>query len=323
MKKKKKDGPSFAFLCKEEVSSRPFEDDEIRPFLSAFCRQNGSYRISQGNPELDFSCESAKLAKLLYDLGKRRYGVSARFAYSKSMGFYKRTKYHVLFPNPEEMMQDLEVDFLEHVKPNECVKSMGQYPAFLMGAFCASGSVNDPTSSNYHLEISHYDEREAKWLYHIFQKANGGQFHPKMIKRRNQNVIYLKRAEEISDFLIAMGATQCCLKFEDIRVSRDFSNIGNRLAILDQANLDKSMLASKKQIQYIEDYAGRIGWEHVRNPKLNLLMHLRLEHQEASLDDLARMMSEEFASTITKSNVNHLFRFLKQEYEAHHGEDHA
>ena len=318
---KKKEGPSFAFLCKEEVASKEFDDDEIRPFLSAFCRQNGSFRISGGVSELDFSCESAKIARLIYGLGKRRYGVSARFAYSRSMGFYKRTKYHVLFPNPERIMEDLEIAFLERIRPNECVKSVTQYPAFLAGAFCASGSVNDPSSSNYHLEITHYDERDAKWLLHLFAKTNGGQFHPRLIQRRNQYVIYLKKSEEISDFLIAIGATQCCLKFEDIRVSRDFSNIGNRLEILDRANLDKSMSASKQQILYIEDYMNRVGVEHIHNPKLRLLMDLRLENPEASMDELAKLMSEEFAMTISKSNVNHLFRFLKQEYEAAHGKN--
>ena len=318
---KTKEGPSFAFLTKEEIAERHFEDDEIQPFLSAFCRQNGSFRLSAGGGELDFSCESAKLAKLIYELGKRRYGLSARFSYSKSMGFYKRTKYHVLFPDPERIMQDLEIDFLFHIKPSECVKGSTQINAFLSGAFCASGSVNDPVSSNYHLEITHYDEREAKWLLHIFAKANSNQFHPKLIKRRNQFVIYIKRSEEISDFLILMGATQSCLKFEDIRVSRDFSNIGNRLQILDQANLDKSLLASSKQILYIEDYKNRVGLEHIHNPKLKLLMELRLAHQEASLDELATMMSEELATTISKSNVNHLFRFLKQQYEANNGEN--
>ena len=319
---KKKEGPSFAFLCKEEIAQREFADDEIRPFLSAFARLSGSYRISGSGPELDFSSESAKVARLIYDLGKRRYGVSARFSYSKSMGFYKRTKYHVLFPNPDEIMDDLEVDFLERKKPIECVKSATQYPSYLMGAFCASGSVNDPNSTNYHLEVSLYDEKEAKWLLQIFHKTSGGhQFEAKLAKRRSQFIVYIKRAEQISDFLILMGATNCCLKFEDVRVSRDFANIGNRLAILDQANFDKTMAAVSRQVAYIEDYAKRVGWNHINNPKLKLLMELRLQHQEASMDELARMMSEEFASTISKSNVNHLFRFLKQEYEDHHGKD--
>lgn len=318
---KKKEGPSFAFLCKEEIASRDFSDDEIRPFLSAFCRQNGSFRMAGGVDELDFSCESAKVAKLIYELGKRRYGISARFSYSRSMGFYKKMKYHVLFSSPETIMDDLEIAFLERIRPNEVVKSVSHYPAFLMGAFCASGSVNDPSSSNYHLEITHYDERDAKWLLHIFAKANGGQFHPRLIKRRNQFVVYIKKAEEIADFLIAIGATQCCLKFEDVRVSRDFSNIGNRLEILDRANLDKSMSASRMQALYIEDYLSRVGMERIKNQKLKLLIQLRMDNEEASMEELAHLMSEELAMTVTKSNVNHLFRFLKQEYEAHHGKD--
>lgn len=319
--KKTVEAPSFAFLCKEEVASREFQEEEIRPFLSAFCRLNGTFRISQGASELDLSCESARTAKTIYEIVKTRYGVASRFAYSRSMGFYRRTKYHCLVPNPDEILEDLEIDLYEKRRPLESVHGQTGYASYLMGAFCAAGSVNDPSSTNYHLEISYGDEREARWLLQIFAKASSGRFHPKIIKRRNQHVVYIKRAEEISDFLILVGATECCLRFEDVRVSRDFSNIGNRLNILDQANFKKAVESAHKQALYIEDYVERIGWEHVNNPKLSFLMHARLENMDATMGELAHMMSEEFATTISKSNINHLFRFLKQEYETHHGEN--
>ena len=43
-------------------------------------------------------------------------------------------------------------------------------------------------------------------------------------------------------------------------------------------------------------------------------MRLRLDHQDATLEELAKLLSEELNTTISKSNVNHLFRNLNYEY---------
>ena len=44
----------------------------------------------------------------------------------------------------------------------------------------------------------------------------------KIIKRRNQYVVYLKKAQEIADFIAGIGATNCYLEFEDYRMTRDY-----------------------------------------------------------------------------------------------------
>jgi DNA-binding transcriptional regulator WhiA len=66
-------------------------------------------------------------------------------------------------------------------------------------------------------------------------------------------------------------------------------------------------------------FAEEVGLENISNPKMRLLMELRLSHEDASLEELANLMSEELASTVTKSNVNHLFRAIHQKYEETHG----
>lgn len=75
----------------------------------------------------------------------------------------------------------------------ECCKR-----AFLAGIFLSGGSVNNPETSNYHLELS-VDEEE----YALFIQELMNYFHlnAKMTKRRNKYVIYLKSAEKIGDFL--------------------------------------------------------------------------------------------------------------------------
>jgi len=306
---------SFAREAKEEITRQNWSDEMKRSILSAFIKINGHIRLSSGKESLELSSENAQIAKTLYSYIHNLYGVEVRFAYTRGIGFHKRVKYHVLVDDPESLLGDLEVDFLEGKIPHNPVANDLLSAAYLAGGFLASGSVNDPKSSNYHLEIALNDGNFAKWFSHLLNKVQGHQFNSKVSKRRGQYIVYLKRSDQISDFLVLVGAPDSCLEFENVRVDRDFANIGNRLQNLDTANMGKTLEAAKRQKAEIEFFVKTVGWERIDNPKLKSLMKLRLEHEDATLDELAEMLSEELAATVTKSNINHLFRYIHQEYQ--------
>lgn len=69
--------------------------------------------------------------------------------------------------------------------------------AYLAGAFLSCGSVNNPETSNYHLEMSFNEEEFAQFISKIM---NDFELNAKMIKRRNKYVVYLKSSEKIGDF---------------------------------------------------------------------------------------------------------------------------
>jgi DNA-binding protein WhiA len=164
------------------------------------------------------------------------------------------------------------------------------------------------------LEIALADEGFAKALSHEWNKAANHQFNSKIVKRRQQFVVYLKRSDEISDFLILIGAKEACLQFENVRVDRDFANIDNRLRNIDTANYAKTEKAAERQVEEIHYFLKTLGYDRIDNPKLKALMALRLAHPDATLDELRVLLSEELNTAISKSNVNHLFRYLDQEY---------
>jgi len=313
----KENKPSFAMEAKEEIAQIEFPPSCQASFLSAFARINGSIRLSAMGEELDLSSESAKIAKALYLMASSLLGRQPRFSYSRGIGFRKKMKYHVLVPEAPAVLERLEVDYFSPRIPHGLVDSDEEASAYLSGAFLASGSVNDPSSSNYHLEIATNDQSYAKWLCHLLTKAQGHHFSPKVSARRNQWIVYLKKAEQISEFLVLVGATSACLKFEDVRVNRDFANIGNRLTNLDTANMSKTMEAGarqKKEIEFLLSHFPETHW----NPKERALMELRVANPEASLGELAVALSEELASTISKSNVNHIFRSIHEAYLKEH-----
>lgn len=145
-----------------------------------------------------------------------------------------------------------------------------------------------------------------------FLKYKGGEFSAKIIKRRKQFVVYIKRSAEISDFLILIGATNSALEFENVRISRDFSNIGNRLSNLDAANLVKTNNASKKQLHDIDVIDTVFGIANIKNEKQRELMKLRREFEDASLLELAEKLSNVLKISVSRSNVNHLFRAIHE-----------
>jgi DNA-binding protein WhiA len=312
---------SFAVEAKEEIARQDWGDELKRSLLSSYIKINGHLRRSEGKDSLELSSENAQIAKALYSFIHELYGLPLRFAYTRGIGFHKRVKYHVIVDDPDDILGDLEVDFLEGKIPHNAVANDDLIAAYLAGGFLAAGSVNDPKSSNYHLEVALSDENYAKWFSHILNRVTSHQFTSKVAKRRRQYIVYLKRSDQISDFLVLVGAPDACLKFENVRVDRDFANIGNRLQNLDSANFGKTMAAAKRQKEEIEYFVGTIGWDRIDNPKLKALMKLRLAHEDATLDELSEMLSDELACSVSKSNINHLFRGLHQEYlKNHHGQ---
>ncbi len=301
---------SFALQVKEEIASIPFKDELLRPFLSGFTKCNGTYRLGD---VLDLSTESSKIAKLLYQSFSSIYGVNVRFSYTKSMNFRKAVKYHCLVSEADYICSDLDVDFFSNKAPKNLLEGSNHLSSYLAGCFLAVGSVNDPKSSNYHLELALSDADYASFLCKLILKIKASKFTPKIASRRKQTIVYLKRGDQISSFLAFIGANQSCLDFENIRIDRDFANIGNRLNNLDSANMEKTLSASSRQIKEIE-YLTKKGLFEKMGLKIRTLGMLRIKNPDASLEELSKMMSDELSSEVSKSNVNHIFRKIHEEY---------
>ena len=164
-----------------------------------------------------------------------------------------------------------------------------------------------PIKTNYHLEMAFQDESFAKEVVRLVERLY---MNPKLIKRRNLYVVYLKRAQEIADFIASIGATNCYLDFENYRMTRDFYNSDNRLANCDIANAVRTNMAALSQLEDIGVIKNSIGIEVLPND-LQVLCNLRLENQESSLRELATLFSEKTNKAITKSGINHLFSKVK------------
>ena len=307
---------SFTSQVKEELVTNSYpSSDRLRALLSAFIRINGSILFRNKKTLLQLNMENAKIGQFIYQTINDIYHTDVELIVKENQKFSKNKSYSILIDESSEgIMDDLEISFLEGKISKNIVKNDDTISGYLAGAFLAAGSVNSPVTSNYHLEIALNSENYAKWLAKLFGKYKNSNIEPKITQRRDQYVIYFKKSDQISNFLIMIGAVSSCLEFEDVRADRDLNNSYNRLTNMDTANMKKTIETGLRQVEEIKLIDQLLGIDNIKNIKERELCKLRLANESASLQELAEMMSEIFKKTITKSNINHLFRSIHELY---------
>lgn len=176
--------------------------------------------------------------------------------------------------------------------------------AFLRGAFLAGGSVTDPTKG-YHMEIATTHTAVARQTYALMEEALG--FYPKQAERGGTQVLYLKQSERIADFLTYLGAPVAAMGMMEARLEKDLKNKVNRRCNCDDANTSKQVEAAQEQLAAIRVLreSGRLDG---LPPKLQQAALTREEHPEASLTELAAMMTP----PISKPAMNHRLKRLTE-----------
>lgn len=307
---------TFSQTVKEEIASNEtLSKERLLALLSAYIRINGVISFSNHKVNVILKSENAKIIKFIYKGLKDNFqDVSISLDYIKKTRGKKKMSYLLTIEDAETLLDELSVSYLEGKISKEIVYDDETIGGYLAGAFLASGSVNSPETSNYHLEICLVSENYAKWLSRLFSKYHQIEMSPKITSRRDKFIVYFKKSDQISNFLIMIGATDSCMEFENQRAYRDFSNNTNRLSNLDMANLEKTIAIAQRQIDEIKYIDEVLGIHNFHNPKKEMLCYFRLDNESLSMSELANMLSKEFGYTITKSNVNHLFRDIHDLY---------
>jgi hypothetical protein len=182
----------------------------------------------------------------------------------------------------------------EKKKKTKCCRK-----AYLRGLFLGTGTISNP-EKGYQFEIvcdSEILAGDVKRLINGFIDI-----HAKMVVRKGQYVVYIKAAGQILDILAIMGAHSHYFAFEDIRMKKELVNRANRIQNCDQANIDKTVMASEKQISDIRTVIAQNGMDNLP-VKLREIAHLRLENPEASMTEIGAMLNP----PLKKAGVNNRF----------------
>ena len=299
---------SFATEVKNELCFLDYSDNDVIVLLSGFVRNN--YSIVDGC--LVLSTENAKIARFLFSMFKRIYDVNVIINQGSMNNFKKKSSYNVVISDKVSfILNDLMIidyDGNETFIDDLFVYNEDLKRDYLRGCFLASGSVNDPKTSRYHLEFLVDRIIDAKFISSLLSVFY---INSKIIDRDKGYMVYVKEAEKIGDFLRVISANKAVMYYEDIRIYRDHKNMTNRLNNCEQANVDKIIDASSKQIEDINIIVNKLGLDLVDSKVKDVIVY-RLKYPEVSLGELSNIMSYETGKSITKSGLNHRFRKIHE-----------
>lgn len=301
---------SFTSEIKKELINLKEKDCCIQAELAAIIRMNGV--ISTVNPAitLDIQTESAAIARRIFTLVKTIFTGPIDLLVRKKMKLKKNNVYIVrINKQVTTLLEKLQIEHeqdgfeqkdLSHSLQEECCKR-----AYLRGSFIARGSINNPETSSYHLELFNLDQDHNHVLC---QLLNEFQLRARELQRRNGYIVYMKEAEKIAEFLKLIGAHNALFKFEDARIVRDMRNSVNRIVNCETANLNKTISASVRQIESIKFIQNSTGLE-VLPDKLQEIARTRLEYPEVTLKELGELLP---SGKLSKSGVNHRLKKIEQ-----------
>lgn len=151
------------------------------------------------------------------------------------------------------------------------------------GAFLAHGSLTEPGRS-CSLEVTCPGPEAALALVGAARRLG---LTAKAREVRNTDRVVIRDADAIAQLLTRMGAHQTLLVWEERRMRKEVRATANRLANFDDANLRRSAQAAVAAGARVERALEILGEEVPEH--LEYAGRLRLQHKQASLDELGRL----------------------------------
>lgn len=167
---------------------------------------------------------------------------------------------------------------------------------FLRGVFLVCGIAADP-NKGYHLEFSVGGEEKTENLCRLMRESG---MNIKQSCRKGKYLLYTKDSESISDILTFIGAMISSMEIMNAKIYKDVRNNVNRAVNCESANIDKTIAASRKQLEDIE-YIDRVRGLGILTDDLRAIAELRKDNAELSLSEIGKLLDPE----ISRSGVYH------------------
>lgn len=307
---------SFAAETKNELSRVVVEKKCcMLAEISGFLRVSGSIRLAGGGKmRIVITTENPAVARHYKRLIKEYFQIDTELEVEECPPPKKGHQYLLTIGPEMRSEQILRETGILLVREGNNYISDGIYTdlirtkccrkAYLRGIFMGAGTMNDPEKS-YHLEFvcnSKNLAMDLKKLINTFVDLTA-----KVVERKGQYIVYMKKAEYISDMLALIGAHSQVFEFENVRIKKELMNETVRLTNCDSANTDRALDASQKQIENIKKIERMKGLDYLPE-KLKQAAVMRLEHPDANLTQLGEMMNP----PMKKSGINNRMRKIEE-----------
>ena len=300
---------SYAKILKEEISALKLSDLENLAEVSAFLNLNAEVIIQRKETFIDFKTSNPTIAKRFLMLIKQLYKSEVELITKKEETLKKKKTIYVrILTNVSKILSEHPILDNKTFERELLLESDETKMAYLRGAFLASGSVNDPKTSEYHLEMFSLNPNEVIFIQKIINHFG---YNSRISARRKGFIVYLKDQESISYLIQMIGGQKAFLDFQDLVIQRDFNNSINRVINCELANEKKILDNANQQLKEIMIIEHNIKMVSITD-KILKVMELRKEYKDVSLNQLVNIYKEKYNEPITKSGLNHRFARIKE-----------
>ena len=260
-----------------------------RAEVASLLRFAGGLHIVSGRvvveAEVDLGIIARRLRKDIFDL----YGYNAVVHVLSASGIRKSTRYVVRVAKDGEALArqtgllDLRGRPVRGLPAQVVGGSVADAEAAWRGAFLAHGSLTEPGRSSA-LEVSCPGPEAALALVGAARRLG---VSAKAREVRGADRVVVRDGEAIGALLTRMGAQDTRLTWEERRMRREVRATANRLANFDDANLRRSAraaVAAAARVERALEILGDTVPDH-----LAAAGKLRVEHRQASLEELGRL----------------------------------
>ncbi|MCI7685690.1 MAG: DNA-binding protein WhiA [Eubacteriales bacterium] len=320
---------SFSSELKGELARINVENkDHMLAEISGFLRVSGSLRLAGGGKFSILAATENPAVARHYKMLIRDYfdcnpglevgmsqmpGKAEKKGYRYALRIRPEDKSEKILRETGMMLIREGNDYLSDGIYQPIVRNKGCKKAYIRGLFLGCGTISDP-HKGYHMEFV-LDSKQVAWdlkkLIGTFTDLSAS-----VTERGSDWVVYIKKADYIGDMLGIMGASNSMLEFENIKIERGIKGEAARIANCDNANVDRALNASERQLRDIRVIQEKMGIDGLPE-QLRQVAVLRLERPEASLTEIGEALNP----PIQKGGVNKRFRRIHQLAEETLGEE--
>ena len=300
---------SYTTRIKEEIASIDSTRSERIAELSGFIRNNATIT----RDKITMTTENKKTAERIKENLEIEFEIHIDIMTTENLNFNKNKLLMIIVSEKVDKIlkdigyYDLEGNILD-TPPEYIVGANEEIRAYLRGVFLCTGSINDPKTSMYHMELLINNSNETIFVQKLL---NIFDLNAKILAREKGYMIYIKEADKISDYIKLLEANNAVMYFENVRVYRDQKNKTNRLNNCEQANMDRIIQTATVQLEQINIIEKEMSVD-LLDDKTKEALEYRKKYPEASLKELAEIITMETNKQITKSGLNHRFRKIKE-----------
>jgi len=257
--------------------------------VSALLRFAGGLHLVSGHIILEAELDTGAAARRLRKDISEVYGHSSDLAVLAAGGLRKGTRYVVRIVRDGDALarQTGLVDGrgrpVRGLPPPVVSGAICDAESAWRGAFLAHGSLTEPGRSSA-MEITCPGPEAALALVGAARRLG---IASKAREVRGVDRVVIRDGDAIGAMLTRLGAHDSVLAWEDRRMRREVRATANRLANFDDANLRRSARAAVAAGARVERALEILGDEVPEH--LSVAGHLRLQHKQASLEELGAL----------------------------------